>query len=64
VKKKFQFLLTHYTAQRYRSEIEKKNILEDLFSSVLSQSKKYHSAGNLKFNTLGIFQCLKIAYFN
>jgi len=31
---------------------QKKIILEDLFSSVLSQLKKYHSSGNLKFNSL------------
>jgi len=37
----------------------KKNILEDLLSSVLSQFKKYHLSGNLKFNNLGIFQSLK-----
>jgi len=37
---------------------------EDLFSSVLSQFKKYHPSGNLKFNYLGIFQSLKFAYFN
>jgi len=33
--------------------------LEDLFSSVLSQFKKYHPSGNLKLNNLGIFQSLK-----
>ena len=39
---------------------QKKNILEDLFSSVLSQfEKKYHSSENLIFNHLGIFQSLK-----
>ena len=32
----------------------------DLFSSVLSQGKKYHPSGNLKFNYFGIFQSLKI----
>jgi len=42
-------------AHRCRSETEK-NILEDLFSSELSQFKKYHPFGNLKFNNLGIFQ--------
>jgi len=26
----------------------------------LSQFKKYHSSGNLKFNPLGIFQSLKL----
>jgi len=40
-------------------ETEKKN-LEDLFSSVLSQFKKYHPSGNLKFNNLGIFLSLKL----
>jgi len=39
---------------------QKKNILEDLFSSLSSQFKKYHSSGNLKFNNLGIFQSLKL----
>jgi len=37
----------------------RKNILEDLFSSVLPLFKKYHPYGNLKFNNLGIFQSLK-----
>jgi len=32
-----------------------KNILKDLFSSVLSHLKKYQPPGNLKFNNLGIF---------
>jgi len=47
------------TAQQCRSETEN-FILEDLFSSVLSQSKKYHPSGNRKFNNLGIFQSLKL----
>jgi len=47
------------TAQRCRSETVK-NILEDLFSSVLSQFKKYHLSVNLKLNNLGIFQSLKL----
>jgi len=38
--------------------------LEDLFSSVLSQFKKYHPSGNLKFYNLGILKKLKIAYFS
>jgi len=38
----------------------KKYILEDLFSSVLSQLKKYPPSGNLKCNYLGIFQSLKL----
>jgi len=49
------------TAQRCRSETEK-NILEDLLSSVLSNSKKYHPSGNLKFDNLGIFQSLKLRF--
>jgi len=36
------------------SETEK-YILKDLFRLVLSQFKKYHPSGNLKFNNLGIF---------
>jgi len=47
------------TAERCRSATEE-NILEDLFSSVLSKFKKYHPPGNLKFNNLGIFQSLKL----
>jgi len=38
----------------------KKNIFEDLSSSVLSQFKKYHSSGNLKINYLGGFQSWKL----
>jgi len=38
--------------------IQKKNILEDLFISVLSQLKKYYPDENLKFNNLSIFQNL------
>jgi len=38
---------------------QKKNVLEDLISTVLSQLKKYHPPGNLKFNYLGIFKSLK-----
>jgi len=47
------------TAQRCRSATEK-NILDDLFSSVLSQFQKYHPSGNLIFNYLGILQSLKL----
>jgi len=39
---------------------QKKIILENLFSSVLSNYKKYHLSGNLNFNNLGIFQSLKL----
>jgi len=34
----------------------KKKYSEDLPSSALSQFKKYHPSGNLKFINLGIFQ--------
>jgi len=54
----------HYnTLAHYRPAMpfgnRKKNILENLFSSVLSQFK-YHPSGNLKFNDVGIFQSLKL----
>jgi len=39
---------------------KQKNILEDLFSSVLSKSKKYQPPGNLKFNYLGISETLNV----
>jgi len=38
----------------------KKNILEDLFSSVLSRLKKYHPSENVKFNNLDSSQSLKL----
>jgi len=38
----------------------RKNIVEDLFKSLLSQFKKYHPSGNLKFNNLSIFQSLEL----
>jgi len=41
----------------------RKNILEDRFSSVLSQFKKYQPSGNLKFNNVSIFSKIKNAYF-
>jgi len=47
------------TSQRCHSETEKNN-LEDLFSSVLSQFKKYQPPGSLKFNHLGILLSLKM----
>jgi len=50
--------LTRTTAQRCRSETEK-NILEGLFSSVLSKLKKFQPSGKLKFNHLRISQSLK-----
>jgi len=42
--------------------IKNNNILEDLFSSALSQFKKYHPSGKLKFKNVGISQKLKIAH--
>jgi len=38
----------------------RKNVSEDLFSSVLSQFKKYHPSRNLKFDNLGHFESLKL----
>jgi len=38
----------------------RKKYFEDLFSSVLSQSKKYHPSENLKFYNLGILKSLKL----
>jgi len=51
-------LLTHYRPAMPFGNGE--ITLEDLFSLVLSQFKKYHSSGNLKFNNIGIFQSLKM----
>jgi len=42
---------------------KRKKILEDLFSSVLSQFKNFHPSGNPKFDNLGIFQSLKLRNF-
>jgi len=49
--------LTHY---RPAMPFGNRFFLKDLFSSVLSQFKKYHPSGNLKSNNLGIFQSLKL----
>jgi len=50
--------VTHYrTAMTFG---KRKNILEDLFSSVLSQFKMYQPSGNLKSYNLGIFQSSKL----
>jgi len=38
----------------------RKKYFEDLFSSVLSQFKKYHPSENLKFYNLGILKSLKM----
>jgi len=35
-------------------------MLENLSSSVLSQLKKYHPSGNMKFNYFVIFQDIKL----
>jgi len=50
--------LTHYRPAMPFGN--RKNTSEDLLISVLSQLKKNHSSGNLKFNYLGIFQSLKL----
>jgi len=42
---------------------QKKNILEDFFSSVLPQFDRYPTCGNLKFNNLGISQSLTLRIF-
>jgi len=39
------------------------NILEDLFSSVLSEFKNYHPYGNLEFHNLNILQNLELRTF-
>jgi len=39
---------------------QQKKKFEDLFSSVLSQFKKYYPFGNLKVDYLGIFQSSKL----
>jgi len=58
------FIFSKYSAlTHYRPVMpmgNRKIILEDLFSSVLLQSKKYDPSGNLKFNNLGISQSLKL----
>jgi len=41
----------------------KKNILENLFSSVLTQFKNDRPRGDLKINKLGVFQSLKFRIF-
>jgi len=53
--------LTHYRPTMPFGN--RKIFLEDLFSSELSQFKKYHPPGNLKFNNLRIFQSLKLRIF-
>jgi len=39
---------------------QKNNILEDLFTSVLSQFKKYYPSRILKFNYKGVSKSLKL----
>jgi len=41
----------------------KKNYLEDPFSSALAQFIKYHPSGNLNFNNSGILKSLKLRIF-
>jgi len=56
-------LLTGQTLTHYRPAMpfgNRKFILKDLFSPVLSHFKKYHPSGNPKFNNLGFFQSLKL----
>jgi len=38
----------------------RKKYFQDLFSSVLSELKKYHTSGNLKLYNLGILKSLKL----
>jgi len=62
------FSCSHMTRLKFRIGLvkfasfgnRKKNILQDLSSSVLSKFKNHHPSGNLKFNNLGIFQSLKL----
>jgi len=51
--------LTHYRPTMPFGN-RKKNILDDVFSAVLSQFKKYHPSGILKLNYVGILQSLKL----
>jgi len=52
--------ITNYLPPSDAVRKQNKNILEDLFSSVLSQFQKCNPSENLKFNDLGIFQSLKL----
>jgi len=56
---KYQLLTQYRPSMPFGNRKKKLKKLEGLFSSVLSQFKKYHPAGNLKFVDLGIFQSLK-----
>ena len=49
--------LTHY---RPAMPSGNRNIFEDLFSSVLSQFRKYNPSRNLNFNNFDIFQSLEL----
>ena len=51
-------LLRPRDAVRKQKKIKK--YLQYLFSPALSQFKKYHPSGKMKFNNLGIFQSLKM----
>jgi len=50
IKGGMDFILTHYRPAMPFGR-RKKNILEHLFTLVLSQFKIYHPSGNLKFNS-------------
>jgi len=51
-------------ANRLNHSGTEKNILEDIFNSVLWQFTNYQPSRNLEFNYSDIFPKLKIAYFN
>ena len=53
--------LMHFlTLYRPAMPLGNRKKIEDLFSSVLSQFKKYHPSGNLKFYNLGILKSLNL----
>jgi len=55
------FWVPHQITSAQRCRSEKENfILQDHFSSVLSQIEKYHPSEKLKFNNLGIFKSLNL----
>jgi len=57
--KRLECILTHLPPSDAVRK-QKKNILEDLHSSISSQFRDYHPSGNAKFNNLDIFQSLKL----
>ena len=58
-----ELLFVNLLPPSYTVRKQKKNNLEDRFSSVLSQNKKYRPYRNLKFNNSGILQSLKLRNF-